>query len=117
MTPKLVNRPWGRYFVLNDNGKFKTKMVEVEPHKRLSLQLHKRRAEHWIVVEGLAKVTIGNKFYYVKSSQSIYVPCGKRHRIENTQDKKLIFIEVQTGSYLGEDDIERFEDDFERAKQ
>lgn len=116
MTPRLVNRPWGKYFVLNDTGKFKTKMVEVEPHKRLSLQFHKKRTEHWVVVEGMAKVTIGNKIYCVKESQSIYVPCGKKHRIENTQDTKLIFIEVQTGKYLGEDDIERFEDDFERAK-
>jgi len=116
MTPRLVNRPWGRYFVLNDTGRFKTKMVEVEPHKRLSLQLHKERVEHWIVVEGIAKVTIGSNIYYVKNSQSIYVPRGKKHRIENTQDKKLVFIEVQTGRYLGEDDIERFEDDYERLQ-
>jgi mannose-1-phosphate guanylyltransferase/mannose-6-phosphate isomerase len=116
MMPRLVNRPWGRYFVLNDTGKFKTKMVEVHPHKRLSLQLHKKRAEHWVIVEGIARVTIGNKIYYVKRNESIYVPCAKRHRIENTQDKKLVFIEVQTGSYLGEDDIQRFEDDFERLQ-
>ncbi|MDD5005795.1 MAG: mannose-1-phosphate guanylyltransferase/mannose-6-phosphate isomerase [Candidatus Omnitrophica bacterium] len=116
MTPRLVNRPWGRYFVLNDTGRFKTKMVEVEPHRRLSLQLHQRRAEHWIVVEGIAKVTIGNKTYFVKSNESIYVPRGQRHRIENNENHKLTFIEVQTGSYLGEDDIERFEDDFERLK-
>jgi len=114
MTPRLVNRPWGRYFVLNETGKYKTKMVEVFPHKRLSLQLHKKRAEHWIVVEGIAKVTIGNRIHYVKSNQSIYVPRGYRHRIENEKDDKLTFIEVQTGSYLGEDDIKRFHDDFER---
>lgn len=114
MTPRLVNRPWGRYFVLNDRGKFKTKMVEVEPHKRLSLQLHRKRAEHWIVVEGVAKVTIGNKVHYIRSNESIYVPCGEKHRIENEKDEKLTFIEVQTGTYLGEDDVKRFEDDFER---
>lgn len=114
MTPRSVNRPWGRYFVLNDAGRFKTKMVEVDPHKRLSLQLHKKRAEHWIVVEGTAKVTIGNREYYVKSNESIYVPRGQKHRIENEKDTKLAFIEVQTGSYLGEDDIKRFEDDYER---
>jgi mannose-1-phosphate guanylyltransferase/mannose-6-phosphate isomerase len=114
MTPRLVNRPWGRYFVLNDTGKYKTKMVEVFPGKRLSLQLHQKRAEHWVVVEGVAKVTVGNKVHYVKSNQSIYVPRGKKHRIENVKKGKLTFIEVQTGSYLGEDDIKRFQDDFER---
>jgi len=114
MTPRMVNRPWGRYFVLNDNGKFKTKMVEVEPHKRLSLQLHQKRAEHWIMVDGTAKVTIGNKIHLVMQNQSIYVPCGEKHRIENETNKKLIFVEVQTGKYLGEDDIKRFEDDFDR---
>jgi len=116
MTPRLVNRPWGRYLVLNDTGKFKTKMVEVEPHRRLSLQLHRRRAEHWIVVQGAAKVTIGKKVYYVKSNESIFVPRGQKHRVENKGDKKLTFIEVQTGSYLGEDDIKRFKDDYERLQ-
>jgi len=114
MTPRLVNRPWGRYFVLNDTGRYKTKMVEVFPGKRLSLQLHQKRAEHWVVVEGIAKVTIGKKVRYVKSNESIYVPKGKMHRIENIRKEKLTFIEVQTGNYLGEDDIKRFEDDFER---
>lgn len=113
-TPRLVNRPWGRYFVLNDSGKYKTKMVEVLSGKRLSLQLHRKRAEHWIVVEGVAKVTIGSKVHYVKSNESIYVPRGKKHRIENVRQGKLTFIEVQTGKYLGEDDIKRFKDDFER---
>jgi mannose-1-phosphate guanylyltransferase/mannose-6-phosphate isomerase len=116
LTPRLVNRPWGRYFVLNDAGKYKTKMVEVFPGKRLSLQLHNRRAEHWVVVEGTAKVTIGNKIYCVKSNESIYVPRGKKHRIENEKNGKLTFIEVQTGKYLGEDDIQRFHDDFERVQ-
>ncbi|MBL7197950.1 MAG: mannose-1-phosphate guanylyltransferase/mannose-6-phosphate isomerase [Candidatus Omnitrophica bacterium] len=116
MTPRLVNRPWGRYFVLNDTGKYKTKMVEVFPGRRLSLQLHKRRTEHWVIVEGTAKVTIGNRIHYVKRNESIYVPCGKKHRIENYRNEKLTFIEVQTGTYLGEDDIKRFEDDFERVQ-
>lgn len=116
LTPRLVNRPWGRYSVLNETERFKTKMVEVLPHRRLSLQLHRKRAEHWIVVGGVAKVTIGNSAYIVKSNQSIYVPCGRKHRIENIQDEKLTFIEVQTGRYLGEDDIERFEDDYERLQ-
>jgi len=114
MTPRIVHRPWGKYFVLNDTGKFKTKIVEVYPHKRLSLQLHSKRAEHWVIVEGIAKVTIGSKVYYVSRNKSIYVPFGKKHRIENTKEKKLIFIEVQTGTYLGEDDIKRFEDDYDR---
>lgn len=114
MTPRLVNRPWGRYFVLNDTGKFKTKMVEVYPHKRLSLQLHRRRAEHWVVVEGTAMVTIGKRDYCVRSNESIYVPQGKKHRIANEKDQRLTFIEVQTGKYLNEDDIKRFDDDYER---
>ncbi|MFC1646144.1 mannose-1-phosphate guanylyltransferase/mannose-6-phosphate isomerase [Candidatus Omnitrophota bacterium] len=116
MTPRLVNRPWGRYFVLNDTGKYKTKMVEVFPGKRLSLQLHNRRAEHWVIVEGTAKVTIGNKVHHVRNNESIYVPRGKKHRIENCKNDKLTFIEVQTGTYLGEDDIKRFQDDFERVQ-
>lgn len=115
MTPRLVNRPWGRYFVLNDTGKYKTKMVEVFPGKRLSLQLHNKRSEHWVVVEGAAKVTIGNKIYCIKSNESIYVPRGKKHRIANEKRGKLTFIEVQIGTYLGEDDIKRFHDDFERV--
>lgn len=114
MTPRIVNRPWGRYFILDDKERFKTKLVEVFPHKRLSLQLHQKRSEHWVIVEGVAKVTIGEKIYYVKRNESIFVPQGKKHRIENEYDNKLMFIEVQTGKYLGEDDIKRFEDDFER---
>jgi mannose-1-phosphate guanylyltransferase/mannose-6-phosphate isomerase len=116
MSSRSVNRPWGRYFVLNDAGNFKTKIVEVLPHKRLSLQLHRRRAEHWIVVEGTARVLIGDQVHHVNSNESIYVPRGKKHRIENPKDEKLTFIEVQTGSYLGEDDIKRFDDDYERQK-
>jgi len=117
LSSRLVNRPWGSYFVLNESKGFKIKIVDVFPHRRLSLQLHHKRSEHWIIVKGIATVTIENKIYKLKSNQSIYVPAGSKHRVANEQDKQLTFIEVQVGSYLGEDDIERFEDDYERHQE
>lgn len=107
-------RPWGQYTVLFGSGNFKIKLVEIEPKKRLSLQSHSRRAEHWVVVSGCAKVTRGNSVRFVKSNQSIYIPKGIKHRLENPTDVKLQIVEVQTGNYLEEDDIRRFQDDFQR---
>jgi mannose-6-phosphate isomerase-like protein (cupin superfamily) len=78
------------------------------------LQRHKIRAEHWVVVSGMAKVVSGRRIYLVRSNQSIYIPKGKRHRLENTTNQPLRIVEVQTGNYLGEDDIERLDDDFKR---
>lgn len=107
-------RPWGVFTVLRDSLGFKIKLIEISPRKRLSLQRHEKRAEHWVVVSGVAKVTAGNKTKIVRSNESIYIPKGTKHRLQNTLSKPLKIVEVQTGSYLGEDDIERFEDDFNR---
>jgi len=107
-------RPWGSFTILQEGLGFKIKLIEIAAHKRLSLQQHKRRAEHWVVVSGIAKVISGTKTSLVNSNQSIYISKGKKHRLENTANQPLRIVEVQTGSYLGEDDIERFEDDFKK---
>jgi len=123
---KTVKRPWGSYTVLNVNRGFsakgrpasgwKIKLVEVYPGNRLSLQLHRKRAEHWVVVEGIAKVQTGKQIRLVKSNQSIYIPAQKLHRLGNPAKTPLRIVEVQTGNYLEEDDIVRFKDDYERLK-
>jgi len=107
-------RPWGSFTILQEGIGFKIKLIEINVHKRLSLQQHKKRAEHWVVVSGIAKVTSGRRTFLVRSNQSIYIPKGRKHRLENTTNQPLRIVEVQTGSYLGEDDIERFEDDFKK---
>jgi len=107
-------RPWGSFTVLRQGLGFKIKLIEIAAHKRLSLQRHKSRAEHWVVVSGLAKVTRAGKVLFVRSNESIYIPKGEKHRLENPQVVPLKIVEVQTGGYLEEDDIERFEDDFKR---
>ncbi len=107
-------RPWGSFTVLQQGSGFKIKLIEITPHRRLSLQRHASRAEHWVVVSGVAKVVTGRKVSLVQSNQSIYIPKAKKHRLENTTDLPLRIVEVQTGDYLGEDDIERFDDDFKR---
>lgn len=107
-------RPWGSFTILQEGPGFKIKLIEISAHKRLSLQQHKKRAEHWVVVSGMAKVISGVQTSLIKSNQSIYIPKGKRHRLENITNQPLRIVEVQTGAYLEEDDIERFEDDFKR---
>ena len=107
-------RPWGLFTVLQEGIGFKIKLIEIAPGKRLSLQRHKNRAEHWVVVSGLAKITSAGKVSFVRSNESIYIPKGRKHRLENLQATPLKIVEVQTGTYLEEDDIERFEDDFKR---
>ncbi len=107
-------RPWGSFTILQEGACFKIKLIEIAPHKRLSLQRHKSRAEHWVVVTGLARVTSGKKISLVESNQSIYIPRGVKHRLENPTGEPVRIVEVQTGAYLEEDDIERFEDDFKR---
>jgi mannose-1-phosphate guanylyltransferase/mannose-6-phosphate isomerase len=109
-----VHRPWGNYQSLDQGERFQVKRIVVKPGGRLSLQKHRRRAEHWVVVRGTARVTIGKKVSTLKENQSIYVPLGSKHRLENRGKIPLELIEVQTGSYFGEDDIERFEDDYRR---
>lgn len=114
-SPLFDRRPWGTFHVLDDNEGFKVKRIEVLPNKRLSYQKHARRAEHWFVVSGIAKVTLNGVEILVNSGESIDIPVQAAHRVENPHDTRtLVFIEVQQGSYLGEDDIERLEDDFGR---
>jgi mannose-1-phosphate guanylyltransferase/mannose-6-phosphate isomerase len=111
-----VERPWGRYTVMQGGPGYKVKKVVVDPGCRLSLQLHHRRAEHWVVVEGMALVTIGEKVSQVLPNQSVYIPLETAHRLENPGTEPLGLIEVQTGDYLEEDDIVRLADDFWRVQ-
>ncbi len=110
-----VERPWGRYTVMQGGLGYKVKKVVVDPGCRLSLQLHHRRAEHWVVVQGVALVTIGDKVSQVQPNQSVYIPLETAHRLENPGAEPLALIEVQTGDYLEEDDIVRLDDDFWRG--
>ena len=111
---KRVYRPWGSYESLVNAHRFQVKRIIVNPGQQLSLQMHHHRAEHWIVVSGTAKVTCGEKEYLLSEDQSTYIPLGNRHRLSNPGVIPLELIEVQTGSYLGEDDIVRFQDVYGR---
>lgn len=111
---RTVYRPWGSYTVLEEQEKFKIKRITVLPGVKLSLQMHHHRSEHWIVVRGTARVTCGERVFLVMENESTYIPCGEKHRLENPGVIPLELIEVQNGSYLGEDDIVRFDDDFGR---
>lgn len=108
-------RPWGFYENLTDKDDHKVKRITVYPGKRLSYQRHNKRAEHWYIVTGNAVVTLNDKEIELTSRESIDIGRCEKHRIQNSGDVDLVFIEVQTGEYFGEDDIERFEDDFGRA--
>ncbi len=112
-----TNRPWGNYIILGEGEKYKIKKIAVHPKKRLSLQSHKFRSEHWVVIEGKAKVTVNDKDYLLKKGESFFVPLKARHRLENPSSQPLEIIEVQNGNYLGEDDIVRFDDDYGRIKE
>jgi len=114
-THRKVYRPWGNYDSVHASEGFKVKHIVVHPGRRLSLQSHRHRAEHWVVVRGTARVTRGDETFTLRASQSTYIPKGVRHRLENPGPGQLELIEVQTGSYLGEDDIHRFEDAYGRA--
>jgi mannose-1-phosphate guanylyltransferase/mannose-6-phosphate isomerase len=106
-----VERPWGWYInVKEEKETFKIKHICVYPGKRLSLQSHNKRSEHWVIVRGNAKVELGNTIHILKENNHIYIPVKELHRIENIGDDMLEFVETQIGSYLGEDDIERFDD-------
>jgi len=111
----IEHRPWGDYEVLSEEVGHKVKRIVVHPGKRLSLQRHSNRAEHWYMLSGEAVVTIDRKDQRVKSGQSVDIPRGTLHRVKNSGKEPVMFIEVQTGDYLGEDDIERVEDDFGRV--
>ena len=110
------DRPWGRYVVLDDAaGDHKVKRITVSPGKRLSYQSHAQRSEHWFIVSGVAKVTLDGVEHVVEAGSAIDIPVGTAHRCENPGTQPLVFIEVQHGTYFGEDDIVRYEDDFGRA--
>jgi mannose-1-phosphate guanylyltransferase/mannose-6-phosphate isomerase len=109
-----VSRPWGFYEILGKETNFQIKKIKVNPHSSLSLQRHKYRAEHWTVISGEAKIICDNKVMILKSNESTFIPAGSMHRIENIKNEFLEIIEVATGSYFGEDDIERFEDNYGR---
>lgn len=108
-------RPWGYYENLAEGDNHKVKRIVVHPGRRLSLQSHGRRAEHWYMVQGRAVVTLDDRGIKLGPGEAVDVGLGVKHRIENTGDGDLVFIEVQTGDYFGEDDIIRYEDDFGRA--
>jgi mannose-1-phosphate guanylyltransferase / mannose-6-phosphate isomerase len=112
---RTVHRPWGTYSVLEEGPRFKIKRIEVKPGASLSLQMHHHRNEHWVVVSGMAKVVNGEETFFVSTNQSTYIPAGHKHRLENPGVVELVMIEVQSGEYLGEDDIVRFEDIYGRT--
>lgn len=114
-SPRFDQRPWGTFTVLDEGKDFKVKRIEVLPGKRLSYQRHTHRAEHWVVVQGTAKVTLDDREIVISTGQSIDIAVGAAHRVENPGDENLLFIEVQRGDYLGEDDIVRLHDDFGRT--
>lgn len=115
--PRFDRRPWGTFTVLDEGAGYKVKRIEVLPHKRLSYQKHAKRAEHWMMVAGKGRVTINGETHVVPTGGTIDIPLGAAHRIENHGDEQLVFIEIQRGSYLGEDDIVRLEDDFGRLEK
>jgi mannose-6-phosphate isomerase len=107
-------RPWGSFTVLDEGPHYKVKRIEVLARKRLSYQRHEQRSEHWMIVSGTALVTIDGREIKVPTGSTADIPVGAAHRIENLGDETLIFIEIQRGAYLGEDDIQRLQDDFGR---
>jgi mannose-1-phosphate guanylyltransferase/mannose-6-phosphate isomerase len=112
---RKVQRPWGSYDSVDAGERFQVKRIVVKPGGTLSLQMHHHRAEHWIVVSGTAKVTCGDKTFLLSENQSTFIPLGTTHRLENPGCVQLEMIEVQSGSYLGEDDIVRFDDVYGRS--
>ena len=111
---EIGERPWGKYEVLVEDAGYKVKRITVIPGGRLSLQSHAYRAEHWVIVSGIVKVTVGDNVSSKKSGESVHIPLGAIHRLENETDNDMVLIEVQTGTYFGEDDIKRYEDVYAR---
>ena len=114
---KKMYRPWGFYISVLEESKWKVKVIQVKPGEQLSLQRHHHRSEHWIVVKGTAKIEVDNKDKILKENESCYIPLGSKHRLTNPGKIPLKIIEVQSGSYVGEDDIERFEDNYGRIEK
>lgn len=113
---RTVHRPWGTYTVLEEGKNFKIKRIEVKPRASLSLQMHKHRSEHWVVLEGEARVVNGDREFTIQRDESTFILAGHKHRLCNPLDTPLVIIEVQSGSYVGEDDIIRFEDKYGRCR-
>ena len=108
-------RPWGWYDVIDQGNRYKVKSIEVNPNASLSLQKHLHRAEHWVVVEGTAQIEVDGKISIIKENESTYIPLGSKHRLSNRGKIPLRIVEVQSGAYLEEDDIERFDDNYGRS--
>ena len=115
-SPRYDERPWGNFTVLDEGAGYKVKRIEVLPGKRLSYQKHAQRAEHWFIVQGTARVTLDGADIMLSAGQYVDIAIGAAHRIENPGAEKVIFVEVQRGDYLGEDDIVRLQDDFGRTQ-
>ena len=111
---KTIFRPWGHYTSIAEDSNWQVKKISVKPGEALSLQLHNQRTEHWIVVNGTASVEINGKVSTLRKNESTYIPLGSKHRLSNQGEETLILIEIQSGDYLGEDDIVRFEDKYGR---
>ncbi|MBS3936541.1 MAG: cupin domain-containing protein, partial [Sulfuritalea sp.] len=112
---RTVQRPWGSYTVLEEGARFKIKRIVVKPDASLSLQMHHHRSEHWVVIAGMARVVNGEREIFVRTDESTYIPAGTAHRLANPGKIDCVMIEVQTGDYVGEDDIVRFEDHYGRC--
>jgi mannose-6-phosphate isomerase-like protein (cupin superfamily) len=112
--PTMEERPWGSFRILDEGPDYKVKRITVRPGGKLSLQSHARRAEHWVVVRGVAQVTVGDEVRRLHPNQSAHIAVGDRHRLENPGKEDLELIEVQCGDYLGEDDIVRYDDIYNR---
>ena len=109
-----IFRPWGFYISIAEEATWQVKMIEVKPNGKLSLQMHHHRSEHWVIVKGRAKVEVADRIEYLTENQSTYIPLGVKHQLSNPGKLLLRVIEVQSGDYLGEDDIVRFDDNYGR---
>ena len=110
----MDERPWGKFYILHETSDYKIKRIEVNVGQRLSYQYHNKRSEVWIIIQGEGKIYLNGEYKSYKKNDTILIPKGMKHRIENLGDDKTIFIEVQTGEYFGEDDIIRLHDDYNR---
>lgn len=111
---EIGERPWGKYYVLADELRYKLKRIEVNPGQKLSYQYHHKRQEQWTVIEGKATIILNDEEFSLGYGESIFIPQGAKHRIMNLSDEPVILIEVQTGTYFGEDDIIRLDDEYDR---
>jgi mannose-6-phosphate isomerase len=115
LSKEFEDRPWGRYYVIHDESSYKLKRIEVAPGGSLSYQYHHKRSEAWTIVEGIGTITLNGVAREFSAGMTILIPQGTKHRIENFTDQKVVFIEVQTGTYFGEDDIVRLDDIYNRV--